>query len=173
MKNETIQIEVDHTLVVLKSNQFIKIGDSGFEPNKFYRFSHLDSKNVLVYGESMTLKKFESNFEFAWVKVMRDFKSLGMLKADNSPISKTSFKKLADIHTYTGGSRTLRIWFFRNTRDCIYGFYPMKDTLQNELNECYEWYLQLVCGNMDSLDDENVMFGNCGLPLTYGRLRTI
>jgi hypothetical protein len=171
MKNETIQIEVDNTLVVLKSDKLTRVGNSNFLPNKFYRFSHLDSKTCLVYGEPITPKVFGLMFEFAWVKVMRDFKSLGMLKADNSPISKAAFKKLADVHTYTG-SRTLRIWFFRNTKDCIYGFYPIKDTLQNELNECYEWYLQLVGGIMDSLDDENVMFGNCGIPLSYRGLRS-
>jgi len=35
----------------------------------------------------------------------------------------------------------------------------------------YGWYLELINGNMESIDNEDVVFGNCGIPIKYGKLR--
>lgn len=105
--------------------------------------------------------------EFTHERVLSDFKAIGILTEKNKPISKSLFSNQADKHTYG----KLCIWIFRNSRERIYGFYPMQGTKKEQLAECYAWYLELVNGDLTSLVDEDVCFGNCGIPLQYGKLR--
>ena len=38
-------------------------------------------------------------------------------------------------------------------------------------NECYQYYIDILNGDYEPLDDEDVCFGNCGAPLRYEKLR--
>lgn len=105
--------------------------------------------------------------EFTHERVLSDFRAIGILTDKNKPISKSLFANQADIHGYG----KLNIWIFRNSRERIYGFYPMQGTRKEQLAECYAWYLELVNGDLTSLDNTDVCFGNCGIPLVYGNLR--
>ncbi len=105
--------------------------------------------------------------EFTHERVLSDFRAIGLLTDKNKPISKTLFANQADIHGYG----KLNIWIFRNSRELIYGFYPMQGTRKEQLAECYAWYLELVNGDLTSLENTDVCFGNCGIPLVYRKLR--
>ena len=162
-------------LVVLKGGfNSILQGVETLYPNKFYRHCDMGDGNHLVYGCLFTSNEFNLYFEYAHDRVMRDFKTIELLKANNQPINKTSFKRLVDIHGYGYGRNTKHIWFFRSSRNCIYGFYPEHGLNKREqLNECYRMYNELVNGFVDCLDDGGVKFGNCGIPLIYDELRVI
>lgn len=137
-----------------------------FKPNQFYRCEP-EGQGYLIFGTYITKMEHKA-FETAHERVMRDWKELGLLTSNGKAISKTAFKKLADIHTYGTGYGALKVWYFRNTRERIYAFYPSGgQTAKAQAYETYEYYLALIAGEMDPLDNEDVMFGNCGIPLNY------
>ena len=101
--------------------------------------------------------------------------NLGLTDINRKPISKTAFKKLADIHTYSSRVETLKIWYFRSgnyANKIIYGFYPEQDTAKNNLDDCYAIYMSTLKGYMHQYEAMNLQFGNCGIPIAYGNLKT-
>jgi hypothetical protein len=170
MENNNKQMDIND-LVVLKAAIEATKGNTKFKANKFYRCCEMDNNDKLVFGELFTKQEFDSLFETAHERVLRDWQALNLLGKDNKPLSKAAFLKLADIHTYGIGKKALKIWYFRNTRDCLYGFYPTQGNKVENLNECYEFYMDTIKGEMVHLDNEDIMFGNCGVPLVYGGLR--
>lgn len=157
-------------LVVLKSALTVTKGHTIFKANHFYR-SLPDKKGSVIFGEWFDNREIKCLFELAHDRVLRDFKAIGILTEDGKPISKSLFTKLADIYTFGNGRKALKVWYFRSGRECIYGFYPMQGNQKENQTECYEWYLDIVKGNMEPIDNKDVMFGNCGIPLAYGALR--
>lgn len=97
----------------------------------------------------------------------------------NKVISFAGFKKLVDVHDYGNGRNPFRIIILRNSRENIFGFYPMQDTMAKNLTESYEMLCSLV-NTVDSSNDfdlsmldDDIQFGNCGIPISYGNLRFI
>lgn len=160
-----------NNLVILATALQATKGTTSFLANRFYRHSVLEKNLHLVYGETFTQVEFDSLFINAIDRVKADFKKIGILGADEKPISKSLFTKLADIHTYGSDRKGYKIWYFRGARDLIYGFYPMQGTKKENQTECYQWYLDILNGNHECLDDRDVCFGNCGIPLSYSKLR--
>jgi hypothetical protein len=158
-------------LVVLKEALSVTKDSTTFKPNYHYR--HIDFKNGVhvVNGEDFTDTEFNSLFESAIDRVKNHWKEIGILGENNKPISKSLFTKLADIHIFGYGTRAMKVWYFSNRRGCIYGFYPMQGTKIENQKECYQYYLDILNGNYDPLDEQNVCFGNSGYPLSYTRLR--
>jgi|688.fasta_scaffold263689_5 hypothetical protein len=158
-------------LVVLKSALTATKGYTIFKANNFYRCIKVEG-GYIVYGELFDEREFESLFEDAISKVIKDWVKIGLLTENGVRLSKTAFTKLADIHTYGSGRNKMYIWYFRVSKDCIYGFYPMRGTnMVERQNECYQWYLDILNGKYEPLDERDVCFGNCGIPLAYSRLR--
>ena len=159
-------------LVIVKGNKPLQFKTDILKPNVFYRHLELkEGKKIehLVHGIVFSDKDFFEKFEAAYQKVINDWNLIGLLK-DGKSISKSQFKKLADIHTYGRGKKSLNIWYFRNSIDIIYGFYPSQGNLKIQLEECYEWYLEMISGNLESIDNGDICFGNRGIPLCYGKL---
>lgn len=158
-------------LVVLHSAIQATKGFTVYRANHFYRcIPDSDTLGFLINGEWFNKQEYNSLFETAQTKILRDFEAMGLL-VNGKPISKSAFVKQADIHQYGNGRNNLKIWYFRNSRECIYGFYPMRGTKAENTNQCYQWYLDIINGNMECVDEHDVMFGNCGIPLAYGELR--
>jgi len=155
-------------LVVLKTAITATKGNTIFKANHFYRCIEVDNGYV-VFGEWFDKREFDSLFEDAMAKVMRDWLSIGLLKKDFKPISKNAFKELADVHFC--GRRSLKVLYFKNSRECIYGFYSTYVQKEEAIKEAYEWYLETLNGNYDHLDSTSICFGNCGIPLVYSKLR--
>lgn len=153
-------------LVVLKDALTVEKGH--FAPNKFYRCLP-DGKGFLIHGEWFTKAEYNSLFETVHGRMMSQFEALGLI-VNGLPVSKTKFTKLADIHEYGTGRKALKVWYFKNTRDVIWGFYPMQGNKTENAAECYEMFTELVGGCMDAIDSGDVAFGNCGLPLAYRAL---
>ena len=158
-------------LVVLKSAISANIGNTNFKAHRFYRHVNLNNGYHIVNGEPIHENDFKALFMDAIERVKSDWRMIGILGENNEPISKSLFTKLADIHQYGNGKNNTKIWFFRNTRDCIYGFYPMQGNKVENQNECYQYYIDILNGDYEPLDDEDVCFGNCGAPLRYEKLR--
>jgi hypothetical protein len=158
-------------LVVLKDNKVLEFKTDILKPNINYRCIAIDNKNFLVYGIVFSKAKFNKLFEYTHTRMLNHFKTLGLIDANGVPVSKSLFTKLADIHTYGNGRKAFKVWYFRTTREVIYGFYPMQGTAKENQTECYQWFLEVVNGNMEAVDSHDIMFGNCGIPLAYGALR--
>lgn len=159
--------------VVLKSQDGFFYADTKFSANHFYRCIELSERKrseFLVYGCIFSAKEFAEKFEYAIDRIKRDFVELGLLKPNHDVISKSLFSASADIHQY-GTRSKLHVWYFRNSKDRIYGFYPSQGSKKDQLAECYQMYLETLNGNMDYLDCGDICFGNCGIPISYGKLR--
>lgn len=161
-------------LVILKGTEKQEFNTGNILPNKHYRCISITDNGItqyLVYGFVFDEETYNRLFELSHTRVMRDFKTLGIVTENGKPISKSLFTKEADKHKYGTWKNALQIWIFRSSRELIYGFYPTQGTKLEAQKECYQWYLDIINGNVESLDDEDVVFGNCGIPLKYGKLR--
>jgi hypothetical protein len=158
-------------LVILHTALEATKGETKFLKNRFYRHIDFGDGTHVINGEHFTDVEFKSLFEDAMAKVKRDWIELGLLKPNGSKISKTAFKELADVHEYGSGRKTLKVLYFRKTKDVIYGFYPDWITKSDSINQAYDWYLQTLNNNYRYLDNKDICFGNCGIPLAYGKLR--
>ena len=97
---------------------------------------------------------------------------LGLI-VNGQAISFNAFKKIADVHEYGSGRNKLRIVFI-GVKDNRFGFYPFCDTKMDDLKASYDLYLTIIdakYGN-DAMIDDEISWGNCGIPLTYGKLRS-
>ena len=163
--------------VVLKSQDGFIYADNQFKSNTFYRCIQLSKgkrSEFMVYGCIFSAKDFKEKFEYAIDRIKRDFVELGLLKSNLSIISKNLFSTSADVHQYgSKRSSSLHVWYFRISRDMIYGFYPSQGSRAKQLAECYQMYLETLEGNMDYIDCGDICFGNCGIPISYGKLRVV
>lgn len=163
-------------LVILKGSNELKLGFDTLTPNKFYRCLK-DSENgatsYFVYGINMSEEFFEAYFELAYDRIIRDWKSIGVIGSDGI-ITKKVFCEMADVHTYGKQTNNMRIMYFGG-KDCIYGFYPpFNENKVKQLDHMYRWYKEVViCGEyaMQYFDNREIQFGNCGIPLTFSDLR--
>lgn len=163
-------------LVVLRGDKELEFQTDTMYPNTYYRclkIEESDNEEYLVYGIVFDKAGFELNFEYAYDRVMRDWKKIGLIKNDKL-ISKSKFKLFANIHIYGKRSNNLRIIFFGNPRECTYGFYPLyRECQADQLNTIYSWCELIIAGEMRWFDNECIQFGNCGVPLSYGNLRKV
>jgi hypothetical protein len=162
-------------LVILKGSNELKFKTDTLYPNTYYRCIKLEENGVvqyLVYGINMDDEFFKEHFEFAYDRIMRDWEQIGLVK-NGKPITKKDFKELANVHTYGKQNQNLRIMFFGHPKEGMYGFYPtVSENKAKQLDRLYSWYLLILTnGNMNYFDQNNIQFGNKGIPLSYGSLR--
>ena len=92
------------------------------------------------------------------------------LIVNNKLVSRAEFKRLADIHRY---GKHYKILFIGHPKENLFGFYPsVYATNPEALKEAYELFMDLVEGNLLFLGGR-VLIGNCGIPLSYGKIRFI
>jgi hypothetical protein len=80
-------------LVTLKGSDVKTFGTDTMHPNRFYRSIKLTDENkgdVMVYGMTL-IKTFDGTFEFAYDKIIRDFKEMGLVKDNLTAIGKVKF----------------------------------------------------------------------------------
>jgi len=144
-------------------------GETKFRKNHFYR--HVDYGNGyhVVNGEDFTDVEFKSLFEDALAKVAKDLIKIGLLDENGKRISKTAFGKLAYFPLFKRG--TCQIMYFQCGKEIVYGFYSDWSNKVDCINQCYEWYLQTLNNNYNHLDNRDIQFGNCGIPLANTSLR--
>jgi hypothetical protein len=134
-------------LVILKGTEKQAFKTDTILPNKHYRCICLTEgkrSEYLVYGIVFDKDDFNRLFELSHTRVMRDFKTLGIVTENGKPISKSLFTYLADKHKYGTWKNALQIWLFRSSRELIYGFYPTQGTKLEAQKECYQWYLDII-----------------------------
>jgi hypothetical protein len=164
-----------NNLVLIKGSEGFNFNHTDFKTHINYRSIRNSDGSFVIYGEHFSKEEFNDKFEFSIDRVLRHWLEISLLKENGKPINFTNFGKLTDIHTYTGyfnGKKTKkRILFFRNNREISYGFYPLNVTKLNDVRESYQMYLDTVNGNPIHLDNDDIQFGNCGIPLSYSYLR--
>jgi hypothetical protein len=99
-------------------------------------------------------------------------KDLGLIDENDKPISFAKFKQRIDIHQYGKGQRRLFILFIGQPKENLLAFYPRTDTRPSMLKIAYEYLVDTITtSSKEEYEDDNVMWGNCGYPLSYGRVR--
>jgi hypothetical protein len=166
-------------LVILKGKSTLisKCG-TRIEPNTQYRcieISEGNQKEFLVYGIVFDENAFNQLFVYLYDVIINEFKSIGLVTENNKPISKSLFKNRASVHQYGKGRNMFNVlYFYTNPKECIYGFYPQfqGDNKGKCLENAYKMFLDLLNGEMEDVDCKDIQRGNCGIPLSYGDLRT-
>lgn len=160
-------------LVVLKDNDIVTQGNTTFKPNRFYRICE-QGKGYIIYGEYFDKKSAETLFQEVNLRIGKDFKKVGLLGQYSERLTKTAFGKLADIHVYGKGRHAMKVLIFMsvdNGNKTIYGFFPNSGTRAEVIAESYNMYIDTCNGNMEHIDNGDIQFGNCGIPMSYGKLR--
>lgn len=161
-------------LVVLRGDKALEFETEAMYPNRYYRClkaTENDSTQYCIYGIIFDQAGFDKNFEYAYDRIMRDWELIGLIKGGKL-IGKTAFKELANVHTYGKQSNNLRIIFFGFPKECMYGFYPIyNENKSKQLDAMYLLCNVVIGGEMRWFDNENIQFGNCGIPLSYCNLR--
>jgi hypothetical protein len=160
---------MDKTTLVY-SEQGFRTTNATYEPMKPYRHLVVEGGCHMVFGEIHTPKDFAKDFKFWYDKVIADWKLLGLVNEDGTAISKTAFGKLLDLHQYGRGRTKRYIGYVRNSRTLIYQFFPIFGYTNKVavLKDIYNTYLETVGGDMEAFDDKDIVFGNCGIPISYG-----
>lgn len=161
-------------LVILRDNiSLITKDGTRIIANEHYRcieVSEGKEKQFMVYGIVFDDKTFNKLFEYSHDVILRDFKTLGILGENNEPISKSLFNNQASVHQYGKGKDKLSIVFFYiHPKELLYGFYPVfkGETKASIVNSAYRSYIEIIEGNMGTIDDNDVQRGNSGIPLSY------
>lgn len=138
-----------------------------FKANKFYRCDVDTGFPYIIFGTNVSQDVYENCFETAHARVLRDFKTLSLIDNNNKPISKTLFKSAFFQQVFRGRNRVILYvyYFYTHPKELCYAFYPDEDKKPTTITQCYNWFLELVNGNMESLDSTDVVFGNSGLPI--------
>lgn len=165
-------------LVILKGKSTVVIQANGtrIEPNKHYRcveVTRTKERQFLVYGVHFDEASFNQLFEFFYDKVLREFKTLGLIGENNKPLTKKAFKECASVHQYGRGKGMLNVlYFYIQPKECIYAFHPQfqGDSKAKCIDNAYKMYLDLLNGEMDEVDNREIQRGNCGIPICYGDL---
>jgi len=99
-------------------------------------------------------------------------KDLGLIDENGKPISFNKFKQLVDIHQYGRGKNKLFILFIGKPKENLLAMYPSTDIQLNMLKESYDFLLDTIMTDDKKIYmAEDVQWGNCGIPIGYGRLR--
>jgi len=161
-------------LVILREGVDVPIVETlNFQHNKFYRSIRLEegsTTNTMVNGVIFGAD-FDKYFEFAHTKIMRDFQTIGLLKDNLKPLSKTAFKERIHIQEFSTKG-LYRAFAYVHPKELLYSFdTPFKETKKSFLDAIYGYYVDVCNGIMDMVDQEFIKFGNSGIPITYyGRI---
>jgi hypothetical protein len=162
-------------LVVLRGDTALGFETDTMYPNTYYRSiqaTENDHEEYIVYGIKFDKKTFEANFEYVYDKVIRDWERIGLIKKGKL-ISKKAFNELASVHLYGKQTNNLRIIFFGGTESGRYGFYPkFRENQAKQLLTIYQWCINVIEGDMTYFDFQYIQFGNKGIPISYGNLRS-
>jgi len=103
--------------------------------------------------------------------ILDKLKALNLLTEDDKPVSLGFFRNRASISKYgNGGQNQLKIVLAGHPKENLFGFYINCNPDPLAMKEAYKWYLDLLKGDFEDLD---IQWGNCGIPIGYGRLRAL
>jgi hypothetical protein len=99
--------------------------------------------------------------------VMTNLVVLGMVGFnDNGPISYNFFKNRASVHKYSG-SRTRKIVYVGVPKRNLFAFYTSNGSDAECLKEAYEYYTQLVKGDVSPFLEKDVQWTSGGILMIY------
>lgn len=105
--------------------------------------------------------------------LMEKIRELGLIDANGKTIHYSKFKSLCDIHQYGRGKGRLFIIFVGNYRENMLAFYPPTTNKEDMLKISYSYLVDTIETDMkQEFLDGNIMWGDCGIPLTYTKVRS-
>jgi hypothetical protein len=162
-------------LVVIKEHlqELVITQNDVFKPHQEYRVSVMGD-SYIVHGVEFNKQAFEMFFDYVLDRAILNFIKLGLI-VDGKPVSKSQFKKLADVHTYGKGKKAFRMAYFGHTKTGVYMFRPMykHDNKTKLLDNAYTMFLDFLGGESDDFDCQDIQFGNGGVPVCMGFFHTL
>jgi len=145
-----------------------------FKPHQQYRVSVMGD-SYIVHGVEFNEDAFKLFFDYVLDRALINFVKLGLISEEGQPVSKTAFKKLADVHTYGKGKTGFKLAYFGHAKECMYMFRPLYrgDSKAKTLDNAYEMFIDFIGGNSDDFDCEDIQFGNGGIPVAMSLFTTL
>ena len=159
---------IKNSLVFSKKD--IQLSTTSFKCNVPYRCMTLNSVNetqYLVYGVAMDKEYFDDNFVLAYDVIINELTELGVIQ-NGKLVSKTKFKTLLDFHYYGSGKRKNIISYLGQPKKLMYQFHNQftGDNKTTCINYYYNNIKNILLGNMDCIDENDINRGNSGIPLS-------
>lgn len=105
-------------------------------------------------------------------EVNSKLEAIGDLIKNGKVCSFAQFKQYANVHEYGRGRGKLFIIFVGFPKENMFAFYPPQTTKADALVISYEWLIDTYNTEMkQEFLDDNVMWGDNGIPLSYRGLR--
>jgi len=146
-------------------NELIVSPTIHMKPHKAYRCI-ANGDDVTINGFIINMEGFNLLFENAHERIMRHFNLIGLIK-DGKPVNKTTFKQMANTVKYGKGESSFYVaYFYTHPKECMYRFAPIwgGGSKAVQMTNLYNDFIELVNGDMTNIDNDNIQFGNCGLP---------
>lgn len=102
----------------------------------------------------------------------RKLKDLDILSSEGVLIKFSQFKNRASVHKYVGRGVKTQIVFVGEPKKSLFAFYIMYGRELDGLKEAYSMLSWLAKGDMEDYENESIQWGNRGIPISYGDLRT-
>jgi hypothetical protein len=98
---------------------------------------------------------------------------LGLIQSDGKPVLYTTFKNRATIMRSKQGNGVKKAVFIGLPKENLFGFYAafLSDPDSMVMKEAYAMFLKLAKGDMEDYENDNVQWGNRGIPINCGNLR--
>ena len=106
--------------------------------------------------------------KYTHLELMEKLKALGLVSADDKPVSYSRFKNSATIMRY---AKKNKIVFVGRPKENLFGFYMTYNIDSDNMRFAYDMFVKLVKGNMEDYEDGCLQWGNAGIPLVYKNLR--
>lgn len=97
-------------------------------------------------------------------------KTIGLLPEPKTPLAYSQFKNYVTIREY---GKKNRIVFTGIPNEALFAFYVDFGTYPDMLREAYDWYVQIVKGDRNPVDEKKVMIGNTGIPDEYAEIEWV
>lgn len=106
------------------------------------------------------------------VQLQDKLKDLGLTQENGKAIGYGAFKNKSSIMKYGKGKLPLKIVIAGKPKENLFGFYVMRDTDAIVMKEAYDMLVKLANGSIEDYEDGNLQWGDAGIPLSYGNLKS-
>lgn len=148
---------------------------SSFKKGSVYRciaIGEVENIQLLVYGVAFDIVEFVNRFNYLHNIVTKEWTSMGLI-VDGKPLKKTQFKELLSLHRYGRGKEAFYVGYIfnNNPKELIYQIdSPIGGTKANFIKVAYKYYLDVINGDYTPFDDNVIVRGNSGVPISYRKI---
>ena len=103
-------------------------------------------------------------------KLIQLLTELKIIGENGKLIPFSRFKDYATVHSYGHGRKKSKVVYLGKPKESLFAFYLIVDTDLGMLKDAYATLKQAVDGDMIPFNDEDIVWGKVGIPVSYRRI---